>query len=142
MNLMPTFLQPAFVVAVVGQPLQAKTATYGFIAERPDQISGDRPESKRTPFCVRLTSPDLLAAESDADVANNWEVDYNAFEMCTASITQAIEMDMPKVREAIQTSCWRPLLGASAAASAIGVAPAPAMAAGAAVGEETDAVDE
>jgi len=112
MSLMPAFLQPAFLIVILGgslgQPLQARVATYGFIAERPQQICGDRPESKRTPFCVRLLSPDLLAAEEDS--CSGWEVQYNAKEVQTSTITQAVEMDMHKVREAIKTSRWDPLL--------------------------------
>lgn len=110
MNLLPMFLQPAFLIVMLGQPLQAKAATYGFVAELPHQIDGDRPESKRTPFCVRLMSPDLLTDEPDEDLGKNWEVDYNAFEVCTTTITEAIAKDMPKVREAIKMSSWEPLL--------------------------------
>lgn len=110
MNLLPMFLQPAFLIVMLGQPLQAKAATYGFVAEQPNQINGDRPESKRTPFCVRLMSPDLLTATADDDLWKNWEVEYSAFEVCTTTISEAVKHDMPKVREAINTSSWEPLL--------------------------------
>merc|ERR1719291_82162 len=87
MKLMPMFLQPAFLIVLLGEPLQARAATYGFVAERPQQICGDRPESKRTPFCVRLLSPDLLAVSGEED-CKNWEVQYSAMEVHTSTITQ------------------------------------------------------
>lgn len=110
MKLLPMFLQPAFLILVMGKPLQARAVSYGFVAERPQQICGDRPESKRTPFCVRLMSPNLLTATADEDLCKNWEVEYSAMEVFTSTITQAVEMDMPKIREAINTSTWDPLL--------------------------------
>jgi len=109
MKLLPMFLQPAFLIVLLGEPLQARAATYGFVAESPKQISGDRPESKRTPFCVRLLSPNLLASDTGEDISKNWEVEYSAMEVRTSTITQAVEMDMPKIREAIKTSTWDPL---------------------------------
>merc|ERR1719343_410682 len=99
MKLLPMFLQPIFLIVILGQPLQAKAATYGFVAERPQQVLGDRPETKRTPFCVRLMSPDLLSTVADEDLSKNWELEYSAMEVQTSTITQAVEMDMPKVRE-------------------------------------------
>lgn len=109
MNLMPTFLQPAFLIVLLGEPLQARAATYGFVAQKPMQIQGDRPESKRTPFCVRLLSPNLLASDLGQDSSNNWEVEYSAMGVQTSTITQAVEMDMAKIREAVKTSTWDPL---------------------------------
>jgi len=106
MKLLPMFLQPAFLIVLLGHPMQARGATYGFVAEAPHQICGDRPESKRTPFCVRLLSPNLLAE----DIGSHWEVQYNAMEVHTSTITQAVEMDMPKIRAAIQDARWDPLL--------------------------------
>lgn len=88
MKLLPTFLQPFFLIIVLGDLSEARAATYGFVAERPQQIEGDRPESKRTPFCVRLLSPDLLA--SDEAEAKNWEVEYHVQEVQTSTIMQAI----------------------------------------------------
>mmetsp|Transcript_46722 Transcript_46722/g.99968 ORF Transcript_46722/g.99968 Transcript_46722/m.99968 type:complete len:254 (-) Transcript_46722:110-871(-) len=106
MKLLPMFMQPAFLIVLLGEPLEARAATYGFVAEKPTQIQGDRPESKRTPFCVRLLSPDLLSNSCDEDAGKKWEVDYSATEVSTASISQAIELDMPKVREAINADRW------------------------------------
>jgi len=105
MEMLPTFLQPFFLVIVLGEPLQARVATYGFVAQRPDQIKGDRPESKRTPICVRLLSPDLMA-EVDGQ---NWEVDYRIREVRTTAIMQAVEGDFNGVREATNTGSWKPL---------------------------------
>jgi len=111
MRLLPMFLQPAFLIVVMSDPLRARAATYGFVAEKPQQISGDRPEAKRTPFCVRLLSPDLLSiASSGEDPCKQWEVEYSAMEIRTSTITQAVETDMPKVKEAVHTSTWDPLL--------------------------------
>merc|ERR1719443_2379922 len=59
-DLMPTFLQPVFVIVV--QSLEdVRVLTYGFVAQTPDQVVGDRPDSKRTPFSVRLITDNLLA---------------------------------------------------------------------------------
>lgn len=107
MKLLPTFLQPFFLIIVLGDLSEARAATYGFVAERPQQIEGDRPESKRTPFCVRLLSPDLLA--SDEAEAKNWEVEYNVREVQTSTIMQAVEMDAPKLRESLAAERWEPL---------------------------------
>jgi len=109
MRLVPTFLQPVFLIIVLGDMSQARAATYGFVAERPQQIVGDRPESKRTPFCIRLLSPSLLE-EGDPEDFTKWEVEYSAMEVHTSTCTQAVEMDMPKVREAISTKTWGPLV--------------------------------
>merc|ERR1712179_395703 len=103
MEMMPTFLQPFFLVIVLGEPMEARVATYGFVAQRPDQITGDRPESKRTPFCVRLLSPNLMAevdGQNSEAYGQNWEVDYTIQEVRTTAIMQAVEGDMNKVREA------------------------------------------
>jgi len=105
MEMLPTFLQPFFLVIVLGEPLQARIATYGFVAQRPDQITGDRPESKRTPICVRLLSPDLLAEEDGAE----WEVDYRITQVRTTAIKQAVEGDFDSVREAANAGSWKQL---------------------------------
>lgn len=107
MQLLHTFLQPFFLVVLLGTPLEARVATYGFVAERPNQILGDRPESKRTKFCVRLLSPDLLQDEVDTA---NWEVEYRLKTVNTASIQQAVEsLDMAAVRESTHSGRWNPL---------------------------------
>merc|ERR1719162_2071456 len=102
MEMLPTFLQPFFLIILLGEPMQARVATYGFVAQRPDQITGDRPESKRTPICVRLLSPDIIA---DSD-GQNWEVEYKVSSVRTAAIMQAAEADMNKVREATTSGSW------------------------------------
>lgn len=109
MQLLPTFLQPFFLIIVLGQPLEARVATYGFVAAEPQHIVGDRPESKRTPFCVRLLSPNLLGDAAEAD-ASNWLVRYSVREVRAASVMQAVEMEMGQVREATSTGRWEPLL--------------------------------
>jgi len=103
MQLLPTFLQPFFLVIVLGEPLQARVATYGFVAEKPHQVVGDRPESKRTPFCVRLLSPNLLGTDQ---AVTSWEVDYTVREVRTSAIMQAVEEDMRKVRDATNVGRW------------------------------------
>jgi len=108
MQMLPTFLQPFFLVIVLGEPWEARVATYGFVAERPDQIVGDRPESKRTPFCVRLISPDLMG---QAD-GQNWEVAYRVRDVRTTAIMQAVEGDMGTIRESTSSAKWEPLLQA------------------------------
>lgn len=103
MQLLPTFLQPFFLVIVLGEPLEARVATYGFVAEKPHQVVGDRPESKRTPFCVRLLSPNLLSTE---EVMMCWEVDYAVKEVRTTAIVQAVEEEMGRVRDATNAGRW------------------------------------
>jgi len=104
MNLVPMYLQPAFVIIVLGSPLEARVATFGFVAGKPTQVCGDRPESKRTPFCVRLLSPNLLGDTTD------WEVEYNVRELQVSSILQAVELDLPQIRSAAAAGRWDPLI--------------------------------
>lgn len=106
MHLMPTFLQPLFLIVVRGDgsPNEARAATYGFVAEMPTQIVGDRPESKRTPFCVRLLSPDLLSAA--VDTAKNWEVEYSLREIRSATTRQVVESDMEALRKSLSSGRW------------------------------------
>mmetsp|Transcript_112710 Transcript_112710/g.218407 ORF Transcript_112710/g.218407 Transcript_112710/m.218407 type:complete len:251 (+) Transcript_112710:70-822(+) len=103
MQLMPAFLQPFFLIIVLGDLTEARTATYGFIAASPGQIQGDRPESKRSPFCVRLLSPNLLAAEAEPQ---NWEVQYRVKEVRCSSIVQAAKNDENELREAVARASW------------------------------------
>eukprot|EP00442_Polarella_glacialis_P038622 CAMPEP_0115059980 /NCGR_PEP_ID=MMETSP0227-20121206/7214_1 /TAXON_ID=89957 /ORGANISM="Polarella glacialis, Strain CCMP 1383" /LENGTH=181 /DNA_ID=CAMNT_0002445153 /DNA_START=399 /DNA_END=941 /DNA_ORIENTATION=- len=104
MDLLPTFLQPFFLIIVLSDLSEARAATYGFVAANTKQIVGDRPESKRTPFCVRLLSPDLLSASEDSI---DWEVEYSVRELRKVqTILQAVEMDMPKVRDAMRKGRW------------------------------------
>jgi len=113
MSLLPTFLQPIFLVVLLGEPKQARTAVYGFIAERPQQILGDRPESKRTPFCVRLLSPELLAEPSQGPCergGEKWEVEYSVREIQVASTLQAVEMDLKRISDATNSGRWEPML--------------------------------
>merc|ERR1740117_2837146 len=106
MKLMPTFLQPGFVIIALGEPLQARVAIYGFVAERPQQVAGDRPESKRTPFCVRLLSPNLLEAAPESDGVTGWQVDYRVREVQASTIMQAVELELPKLKEATAAGRW------------------------------------
>ena len=103
MQLLPAFLQPFFLIIVLGDLTEARTATYGFVAASPGQIQGDHPESKRTPFCVRLLSPNLLAAEAEPQ---NWEVQYRVKEVRCSSIVQAAKNDENELREAVARASW------------------------------------
>eukprot|EP00435_Cladocopium_sp_Y103_P035226 s515_g9.t1 len=80
----------------------ARAATYGFVAEHHKHIYGDRPESKRTPFCVRLLSPDLIASED----TKSWELEYSLREIRTATIRQAVEADLEGLRKSISSGKW------------------------------------
>lgn len=111
LQLLPTFLQPFFLVIALGAPMQVRVATYGFVAEKPQQVKGDRPDTKRTPFCVRLLSPNLMSDE-EADAAN-WQVSYSVREVQSATILQAVEAEAPMVREAISRGEWLPLTAPS-----------------------------
>lgn len=107
MKLMPTFLQPLFVIIMLGDPLEARAATYGFVASTPRQVIGDRPEAKRTPFCVRLLSPNLLEREMDSKAC---EVEYRVKELQASSIRQVAESEVPDMRAAIASNRWDPML--------------------------------
>merc|ERR1712146_445706 len=73
-SLLPAFLQPAFVITVLGDPLQFRVTTYGFVASTPAQVVGDRPDTKRTPFVVRLVS-----APEESKKDGNVTVHYSAW---------------------------------------------------------------
>eukprot|EP00929_Paragymnodinium_shiwhaense_P095481 TRINITY_DN56642_c0_g1_i2.p1 TRINITY_DN56642_c0_g1~~TRINITY_DN56642_c0_g1_i2.p1 ORF type:complete len:257 (+),score=58.33 TRINITY_DN56642_c0_g1_i2:77-847(+) len=115
MKLMPTFLQPIFVIIVLGDPAEARAATYGFVASAPQEVAGDRPEAKRTPFCVRLLSPNLLRdGKGDSPPStcddSDWEVQYSVREVQAATILQAVEPDTPKLMAATASGRWDPML--------------------------------
>lgn len=110
MKLLPTFLQPFFLIIAMDSPLEARAATYGFVAQTPTQISGDRPDSKRSPFCVRLLSPDLLAPSccTEDTAPHGWEVQYHVREVrhSTATIMQAVEEELQNLKDATRASSW------------------------------------
>jgi hypothetical protein len=106
-KLMPTFWQPFFLIIVIPELNEARTATYGFVAGRPEDVVGDRPESKRTPYCVRLLSPNLLCPSG---ASPDWEVEYSLRSVASSSIKQVVEGDLSLVREAIRTAGWDALL--------------------------------
>jgi hypothetical protein len=110
MKLLPTFLQPFFLIIIMPDLKEARAATFGFVAEQPQHIVGDRPESKRTPFCVRLLSPNLLAPEEEQEEMRRcWQVDYAIQGVHTSTIKQAVDNEMQLVREAIMKDSWSPL---------------------------------
>eukprot|EP00933_Yihiella_yeosuensis_P016800 TRINITY_DN14216_c2_g1_i1.p1 TRINITY_DN14216_c2_g1~~TRINITY_DN14216_c2_g1_i1.p1 ORF type:complete len:255 (-),score=36.36 TRINITY_DN14216_c2_g1_i1:373-1137(-) len=96
-NLLTMFCQPFFLIVVHEDLSKAWVATYGFVASEIKQIKGDRPQDKRTPFCARLLSPELL---SDAD-KSPWQVQYSVRSVKTASIGQAVEGDIPKLKDEV-----------------------------------------
>jgi len=108
MGMEPQLFQPFFLVILMGEPLEVRVATYGFVAVKHQQVTGDRPESKRTPFCVRLLSPDLMRA-GDTDAAQSWQASYSMRKVNISSIMEAVVADMPHVRQAITSSSWGPL---------------------------------
>ena len=54
-----SFHQPCYVI-LIGRA-QVRVATYAFVGE---PISGDRPDRKRTPFVLKILTPDLLKGDS------------------------------------------------------------------------------
>mmetsp|Transcript_53004 Transcript_53004/g.124188 ORF Transcript_53004/g.124188 Transcript_53004/m.124188 type:complete len:262 (+) Transcript_53004:50-835(+) len=99
MQLMPMFLQAVFVLLVFGDMQEARIATYGFVAADPKQVKGDRPESKRSPFYVRLLSPNLITAREED--AHRWEVSYVAQTASITTIMQAVEAEVRHLRDAV-----------------------------------------
>lgn len=111
LKLMPTFLQPLFLIIVLGELAEARAITYGFVAGHQHHILGDRPDSKHTPFCVRLLSPNLLvSSEEEEELETCWEVDYRIRNVQTSTIRQVVDMEIDLVREAIRLNSWDPLL--------------------------------
>mmetsp|Transcript_68566 Transcript_68566/g.178571 ORF Transcript_68566/g.178571 Transcript_68566/m.178571 type:complete len:252 (+) Transcript_68566:87-842(+) len=103
MGLMPTFLQPFFLIILIPELSQARIATYGFVAVRPADVIGDRPDCKRTPYCVRLLSPNLL---QPAGASEGWWVEYSLRTVASPTIKRVVEGDLSLVREAIRTAQW------------------------------------
>lgn len=108
-GLLPTFMQPMFVLLILGGSRevlpQMRLLTYGFVAGCCSQVSAGSPESKHTPFCARLTSPDLLAA--DVGTADScWEWEYNVYRVRTTNIREAAERDAARLRAAIGSGKW------------------------------------
>jgi len=107
-GLMPAFLQPVFVIIALGEPLQFRVATYGFIAEKPDQVVGDRPETKRTPFVVRLLNTDLTP--DDTKNGGKVNVHYSAWCVQAATTQQVVDLEGNALREACNKNSWDLLL--------------------------------
>lgn len=111
LQLMPTFLQPLFLIIILGELAEARAVTYGFVADQRKHIFGDRPDSKHTPFCVRLLSPNLLVPpEEEEELETCWEVDYSIRSVQTPTIRQAVDMEIDLVRESIRLNSWDPLV--------------------------------
>jgi hypothetical protein len=98
LKLMPTFLQPFFVIIISGDLSDARVATYGFVAEQPQQITGDRPEDKHTPFCVRLLSPNLLSPlKEQENLQKSVEINYSVKAVRASTIKQVVETDQDEL---------------------------------------------
>lgn len=107
MALVPMFLQPVFVVMGLGEPLQVRVLTYGFFAEKPQQVVGDRPDSKRSPFVVRLCSP--VVGSSQASPGGKVTISYRAWPVQAATTGQVVSDDAEMLRKAISMGSWEPL---------------------------------
>lgn len=109
-GLLPTFMQPMFVLLILGGSRevlpQMRLLTYGFVAGSCTQVSAGSPESKNTPFCARLTSPDLLSADV-VTAGSCWEWEYSVYRVRTTNIREAAERDAACLREAISSGRWK-----------------------------------
>jgi hypothetical protein len=108
MQLMPLFMQPFFVVIVRGELEEVRIATYGFVAVTLQEVQGDRPEAKHTPYCVRLLSPNVLSRVRDG---SEWEMEYHVRVVKCSTIQQAVESEVRLLREVTGTGKWETLHG-------------------------------
>lgn len=118
MGLLPCLLQPLFLVCVTDKPkLSVRIVQYGFVAGAQSDVVGDRPEEKRTPFCVRLVSPDLAAVadgngsasgSSSRSPSSSWS--YFARHVSVTSVVQAMTEDVSLLRRILQSGDWAPLM--------------------------------
>lgn len=98
-GLLPCFLQPLFVLSIAGAlcgaALEARVLVYGYVASKQEHVVGDRgPDSKYTPWCACLGSPDLLACASE--VGAGWDWEYGVHEVRAKTIRRAVEHEVPR----------------------------------------------
>eukprot|EP00931_Biecheleriopsis_adriatica_P087433 TRINITY_DN61905_c0_g1_i1.p1 TRINITY_DN61905_c0_g1~~TRINITY_DN61905_c0_g1_i1.p1 ORF type:complete len:427 (-),score=96.08 TRINITY_DN61905_c0_g1_i1:32-1312(-) len=90
-SIMKCFLQPIYVILCLGRPWQVRLVTYGFVAGSPEQVSGERPGQKWTPFVARLLSPELT---QDEDVDMNYQVRLNQGQRISTAACMASEIEL------------------------------------------------
>ncbi|CAE7711048.1 lipI, partial [Symbiodinium pilosum] len=104
-GLLPQFHQPMFVLLLLGPSpgadLQARLIMSGFVAGKAKHVQGDRPDSKFTPWCASLASPDLL--KSSPEPGSIWSWDYSVREAFADDIGTAVECDVLQLADAVSS---------------------------------------
>jgi hypothetical protein len=70
-HLMPTFFQPRFLL-FIDSDSSVRIMTYGFVAQDMAEVRGERPDTKCSPFLMRITSEDLSQPEKDERRIEYW----------------------------------------------------------------------
>jgi hypothetical protein len=65
------FYQPRFLL-FIDRDGSVRIMTYGFVAQHIEEVRGSRPDSKCSPFLMRLTSEDLSQPERDERTIEYW----------------------------------------------------------------------
>lgn len=90
------FLQPIYVILCMGNPLQIRILTYGYVAESAEEVMGERPSRKWTPFLARLLSPEV-SQETDGDIL--YEVRMGQ----SGSTAECMALDAELLKEAVDS---------------------------------------
>jgi hypothetical protein len=70
-HMMPTFFQPRFLL-FIDSDNSVRIMTYGFVAQDIAEVRGARPDTKCSPFLMRITSEDLSQPEKDERMIEYW----------------------------------------------------------------------
>lgn len=107
-GLLPQLLQPLYILVLIeardGSLAQARVLVAGFVCKKAEQIVGDRPESKRTPWLALLASPDLLTSLVEPEA--EWEWEYRVREACADAVTDAVMCDTSCLQDAVVSGTW------------------------------------
>lgn len=93
-QLLPVFLQPAYVIVCTREPLQVRLLTYGYIVKDAAEVQGDQPDRKSSPFVVCITSPELTADPTEGE---SYVVRYAAQIAQSPYIAEHLSEDLPPV---------------------------------------------
>lgn len=109
-GLLPTLLQPLYVLVILDgcglEPLQARMLVYGFVAGHMGHVTSNDPDSKCTPFCACLMSPDLLTGTEEHVASPSWTWEYSVRKVSTTTIREAAERDAQLLRDMVKMGRW------------------------------------
>lgn len=98
-------LQPVCILVCLGQPLEFRLLTYGFVPSGPVQVQDAAPEDGAPQCLVRLLSPELSAGPVEGQVFHYFVQPARA-----ASMASCLEPELSIWREAVRVGQWSPLL--------------------------------